>query len=71
VEIPTTAAQVVEIDFKAKKIKSQDWAVAALTVLARGQHGISVDMLKAGVGHRFRGVVQDQVLAVVDRMLAD
>ncbi|MGD9018313.1 MAG: thiamine pyrophosphate-dependent enzyme [Desulfobacterales bacterium] len=71
VEIPTTAAQVVEIDFKAKKIKSQDWAVAALTVLARGQHGICVDMLKAGVGHRFRGVVQDQVLAVVDRMLAD
>lgn len=69
VEIPPTAADVVEIDFKARKLKSQDWAVAALAVLARGNKGISVEMLKAAVGHRFKGAVQDQVLAVVERML--
>ncbi len=71
VEIPTTAADVVEIDFKAKKIKSQDWALAALTALARTNHGISVEMLTAAVEHRFKGAVKEQVLAVVNRMVAD
>ena len=69
--LPTTRAAVVEIDFKARKIKSQDWAVAALAYLARGERGISREMLQAALALRFKGTVLEQVQGVVERMMTD
>jgi len=68
--LPPTRAVVVEIDFKARKLKSQDWALAALAYLARAERGITLEMLQAAVAQRFKGPVLEQVLAVVERMAA-
>jgi len=70
VALPPTRAEVVEIDFKARKIKSQDWAVAALAYLAREERGITLEMLEAALALRFKGPVLEQVQAVVERMQA-
>jgi hypothetical protein len=56
------------VDGKARKIRSADWAVAALAVLARSGRGISEEMLDAAVGERFGGEVRSQVVSVVERM---
>ncbi len=68
VEVPPTDARVDTVDCKARKIKSADWAVAALAVLARSGRGISEEMLEAAVRERFGGDVRSQVMSVVERM---
>jgi hypothetical protein len=68
VEVPPTSARVDTVDGKARKIRSADWAVAALAVLARSGRGISEEMLDAAVGERFGGEVRSQVVSVVERM---
>ncbi len=67
VDLPTTVAEIREIDFKAHKVKSQDWALAAIIQLARTNRMLSVDMLNAALGLRFKGKVLAQVREVVDR----
>lgn len=65
-DLPPTRAEVTEIDFKARKIKPQDWALAALAVVARAGRGISLEMLRGALEHRFRGAVLEQAMSVVD-----
>jgi pyruvate/2-oxoacid:ferredoxin oxidoreductase beta subunit/Pyruvate/2-oxoacid:ferredoxin oxidoreductase gamma subunit len=67
VDLPATVAEIREIDFKAHKVKSQDWALAAIIQLARTNRMLSVDMLNAALGLRFKGKVLAQVREVVDR----
>jgi Pyruvate/2-oxoacid:ferredoxin oxidoreductase gamma subunit len=67
VDLPATAAEIREIDFKAHKVKSQDWALAAIVHLARSNRVLSVDMLDAALELRFKGKVLAQVREVVDR----
>jgi 2-oxoglutarate ferredoxin oxidoreductase subunit beta len=52
VTLPPTGATVQEVDFKAQKIKAQDWALASLALLARKGYRVKfdVDMLKGRAG---------------------
>jgi hypothetical protein len=65
VDLPATTAEVLEIDFKAHKVKSRDWALAAIVQLARTNRMLSMDMLNASLELRFKGKVLAQVRSVV------
>ncbi|MCP3880333.1 MAG: 2-oxoglutarate synthase, partial [Sulfitobacter sp.] len=67
VDLPATEAEIREIDFKTHKVKSQDWALAAIVQLARTNRMLSVDMLDAALELRFRGNVLVQVREVGER----
>ena len=69
VETVDVAATVQEIDFKGQKIKTQDWALAALAVLARKNRVISMEMLKAALGIRFQKTILESAMELVDRVV--
>jgi pyruvate/2-oxoacid:ferredoxin oxidoreductase beta subunit/Pyruvate/2-oxoacid:ferredoxin oxidoreductase gamma subunit len=69
--IPDTAAAVESVDFKALKIKSPDWALAALACLARKSRVLSLEMLEAALALRFKGRVLEQALALVERVVGE
>jgi pyruvate/2-oxoacid:ferredoxin oxidoreductase beta subunit/Pyruvate/2-oxoacid:ferredoxin oxidoreductase gamma subunit len=68
VDIPSCAGKIIETDFKADKIKSHDWALAALVLLALRNMVISTDMLEAALKIRFKGKVLENVLTLVKRI---
>jgi pyruvate/2-oxoacid:ferredoxin oxidoreductase beta subunit/Pyruvate/2-oxoacid:ferredoxin oxidoreductase gamma subunit len=70
VELPRTRASVLEIDFKAKKIKSPDWALAALAVLAGRNQALSTKMLSAALTRRFNPEVFKMARAVMEKIAA-
>lgn len=71
IELPPCQAAVTEIDFRARKIKSPDWALAALAVLARQNKILTMDMLKAALKLRFKKAVFETALAVLEMVSAD
>lgn len=70
VDLPPSQATVVEIDFKGRQIKSQDWALAALAWMGAHNRGITTEMLQSALRLRFRGKVLESATAVVDAVLA-
>jgi 2-oxoglutarate ferredoxin oxidoreductase subunit beta len=68
VNLPETGACVQEIDFKAQKIKTQDWALASLALLAKKNQLISMEMLKAALAVRFKKEIADSAMELVDRV---
>jgi 2-oxoglutarate ferredoxin oxidoreductase subunit beta len=68
VELPDCRATIIDVDFSARKIKAQDWALAALTVLARRNRVLSMEMLTTALGLRFKGAVLASALAVTDKI---
>lgn len=65
-DIPPTKAEVIRIDFKARKIKSTDWALASLAVLAKRNICLNMDMLKSGLAARFKNKVLANALSLVE-----
>jgi 2-oxoglutarate ferredoxin oxidoreductase subunit beta len=59
IRLPPCHAKIQQLDFKAQKIKHNDRALAALSVLAKLDTVICPDMLEAALAHRF----QDNLLA--------
>jgi Pyruvate/2-oxoacid:ferredoxin oxidoreductase gamma subunit len=55
VNIPETRARVVEIDFKARKIKEVDRALTGLAALAGMNEALTLEMLIEALRLRFRG----------------
>jgi len=70
IELPPCRATVVEVDFKARKIKPQDWAVAALAVLAGREEILTREMLDAALKLRFKKAVYDATCEVVAKAVA-
>jgi Pyruvate/2-oxoacid:ferredoxin oxidoreductase gamma subunit len=70
VELPETRASVLEIDFKAKKIKSPDWALAALAALAGQNQALSTEMLTEALKLRFKPNVFEMAQAVMKKIAA-
>jgi len=70
IELPPCRATVVEVDFKARKIKPQDWAVAALAVLAGREEILTREMLDAALKLRFKKAVYDATCEVVAKAIA-
>lgn len=68
VHLPETRASVIEIDFKEKKIKSPDWALAALAVLAGRGQALNEEMFTAALKLRFNQKVFDMALAVIEKI---
>ncbi len=66
--LPDSKAKVIRMEFKEKKIKEQDRALAALAVLAGHREIISDEMLKAGLIYRFGFPVPESVLELVRKV---
>jgi Pyruvate/2-oxoacid:ferredoxin oxidoreductase gamma subunit len=70
VDLPATLAEIREIDFKAHKVKTQDWALAALAVLAKQNRVLTMGMLKAALKLRFKKSVYEMALSVTEKVAA-
>ncbi|MFO7739533.1 MAG: hypothetical protein R6V46_13725, partial [Desulfatiglandaceae bacterium] len=68
IHIPPTHAEVHRLDFKNQGIKSQDWALASLSVLAKLNKVISLEMLQAALKMRFKDRVLSSALDLVEKM---
>ncbi len=69
-EIPYTAAQVMEVDFKGLGIKRIEWALAALALLAAARGPISPEMLEMALRGSLAGKALDESLDLIKRMSA-
>ncbi|MCF8106760.1 MAG: 2-oxoacid:acceptor oxidoreductase family protein [Desulfohalobiaceae bacterium] len=68
-ELPGTEARVMEVDFKALQVKSQDFALASLALLAAQNRVLSLEMLKAALSLRFKkGKALQASLDLVERL---
>jgi len=67
VEIPATAARVRQIDFKAARIKPQDWALAALAIAAAAGKAPETEILEAALAVRFAGEALKASLELISR----
>ena len=70
VDLPACHCKVMAPDFKGQKIAPQDWALAALVLLARQNQVLSMDMLQAALAKRFTGEVLETARALVGRVEA-
>jgi 2-oxoglutarate ferredoxin oxidoreductase subunit beta len=70
VELPETRATVIEIDFKSKRIKSPDWALAALSILAGRGLALNEEMFTEALKLRFNQKVIDIAMAVKEKAVA-
>jgi pyruvate/2-oxoacid:ferredoxin oxidoreductase beta subunit/Pyruvate/2-oxoacid:ferredoxin oxidoreductase gamma subunit len=68
VDLPETGATVTEMDFKAKKIKVQDWALASLALMTKNNRLISMEMLVAAVSMRFKGDTAATAIKLVEHV---
>jgi pyruvate/2-oxoacid:ferredoxin oxidoreductase beta subunit/Pyruvate/2-oxoacid:ferredoxin oxidoreductase gamma subunit len=70
VGLPESRASVIEVDFKVQQIKSTDWALAALAVLAGRGQALTEEMLTAALKLRFNQKVFELALAVTEKIAA-
>ncbi len=68
IELPECKARIAELDFKALQVKSQDFALASLALLAGANRVLNLDMLKAALHFRFKGKALEGSLALVERI---
>ena len=70
VNIPSTNARVISVNFKDKGIKKTDWALAALAFLSNMNHVLNSKMLDAAVKIRFKDKTLHAVKEIVTKMTA-
>ncbi len=69
VDIPQTSATVFEIDFKGLGIKRQEWALAALSVIAKKNIAITLPMLEVAVKTRFNKTLYEKSMETITRIV--
>ena len=69
VEIPATKAQVTTVDLKSQGIKTPDWALACLAILAGMNKVLTLEMLNAAINHRFKGKTLETIKELVSRVV--
>lgn len=67
VTIPETKADVLEIDFRALKIKKQDWALASLGIMAKKDKAINKEMLELALKSRFNEKVFTLAMETIEK----
>ena len=67
VEVPSCSARIHQVDLKGQGIKTHDWALAGLSVLAKLDKIISLEMLRSALEVRFKGPILASALDLVDR----
>ena len=70
VEIPTTNAQVLEVNFKDGGIKKKERALAALALLAKSGDPITLEMLERALEQTFQGNRLEEALTVLEKVAA-
>lgn len=70
VDIPSTNARVISVNFKGKGIKKTDWALAALAFLSNMNHVLNSKMLDAAVKIRFKDKTLHAVKEIVTKVTA-
>lgn len=68
VQLPSTRARVRAMDLKSWGIRKNNWALAALGVLAKMNLVINLDMLKSALKVRFTGKNLEESLLLVDQI---
>ena len=69
--IPSCNAEIIEPNFKSQKIKSTDWALAALIVLAKMNRVIHLEMLKTALKYKFKNNILTSSLDLIERIKID
>jgi 2-oxoglutarate/2-oxoacid ferredoxin oxidoreductase subunit beta len=69
IELPPCQAAVIEVDFKAEKIKSPDWALIALAVLAEQNKVLTMEMFKAALKLRFNTGQYETAMAMIEKAI--
>jgi Pyruvate/2-oxoacid:ferredoxin oxidoreductase gamma subunit len=67
-DIPTTDAQIIEIDCREQGIKPSQMALAALAALAGDDCIVTLKMLQLGLAARFTGKLLEDALGVLKKM---
>ena len=70
VEIPSTQAKVLTVDYKGQNIKKTDWALACLATLAGLRKILNQEMLDAAISQRFKGKTLEIVRGLVGKVAA-
>ena len=70
VEIPTTAAETQETNFKAEGIKKKERALAALSMLAKSGEPVTQEMLREAINQSFNGKRLEEALRVLVKAAA-
>jgi len=70
VEIPTTDAQVLEVNFKAGGIKKKERALAALSLLAQTGDPVTLEMLREAISQSFHGQRLEEALRILEKAAA-
>jgi pyruvate/2-oxoacid:ferredoxin oxidoreductase beta subunit len=68
VHLPATNARIQSLDLKSTGIKKQDWALAALAVMAQSNLAIHSDMLKAALQVKLGGKALQDSISLVDKV---
>jgi len=68
VKLPSCGATIQSIDLKSQSVKSRDWALVSLAVLAKQNKIISMPMLKSALKHRFKKDVLTKALSLIERI---
>ena len=68
VKVPSSKAQIHEVDFKSQGVKPADWALASLALMAKLGKVINLDMLESAVKLRFKGKALEASSELVDRV---
>jgi hypothetical protein len=69
--IPSCKAEIYQTNFKSQKIKSTDWALAALIVLAKMNRVIHLEMLKTALKNKFKNNILTSSLDLIERIKID
>ncbi len=67
VELPAGQATIIEVDFKARKIKPPDYALASLAALARQNSVLNMEMLCSALKLRFKQAQYETAVSVVEK----
>lgn len=68
IEVPPSSGIVHLVDFKGQRIKIHDWALASLSILAKLNKVISLEMLQSALEVRFKDPVLTSTLDLIKRV---
>ena len=68
VEVPVNNARIHKVNLKRQGVKSKDWALASLLIMAQHTRVMSMEMLKTAIAKRFKASVLGSALELVERL---
>ncbi len=68
IDTPMSHAKIHLMDFKSQRIKPNDWALAALSIMAKLNKVIHSDMLRSALAFKFKDNILASAIDLVDRV---